>query len=308
MHLHIASLLVEQQYYFSLASGQLPQPKQGYLEFSWSATRTRHLNAYPCVATNFTYWRNKFASLADLVFSRALFDCFAFSIRSQDRSGFDADYLESEGFKLRCVDDGEELNVALAKRACDVLVLDLNLPNEDGLSIAKRIRNAYPKMGIVILTARVQGIDRTQSYESGADIYLTKPVSPSELKTVILSLSRRIDPVEVQSQWVFQPQSFLLTSPNGQNVKLTPTESAVFQELVLAGGVLPLHILIQRFGEIDTSEELNKIRFEKIISRIRSKLKPFTQEEITIQSVYKQGYQLMLSVKVANSQAHPSNF
>jgi DNA-binding response OmpR family regulator len=85
-----------------------------------------------------------------------------------------ADYLQSEGFNLRCVDDGEELNAELAKRVCDVLVLDLNLPNEDGISIAKRIRSAFPKMGIVILTARVQGVDRTQSYESGADIYLTK--------------------------------------------------------------------------------------------------------------------------------------
>jgi len=210
-----------------------------------------------------------------------------------------SDYLESEGFSLRCVDDGEELNAALSKRACDVLVLDLNLPNEDGLSIAKRIRNAYPKMGIVILTARVQGIDRTQSYESGADIYLTKPVSPSELKTVILNLSRRIDQVEVQHQWVFNPKTFSLTSPNAQTLKFTATESSVFLELVVAGGLLPLHRLIQRFGEIDLSDDFNKIRFEKIISRIRSKLKPYTHEEITIQSVYKQGYQLMLPVTVS---------
>ncbi len=209
-----------------------------------------------------------------------------------------SDYLKSEGFSLRCVDDGEELNEALSTRACDVLVLDLNLPNEDGLSISKRIRNAYPKMGIVILTARVQGIDRTQSYESGADIYLTKPVSPSELRTVILNLSRRIDHVEEQVQWVFHPKTFLLTAPNTQTLKFTATESSIFLELVVAGGLLPLHRLIQRFGEIDSSEELNKVRFEKIISRIRSKIKPFAQEEITIQSVYKQGYQLMLPVTI----------
>ena len=211
-----------------------------------------------------------------------------------------SDYLEGEGFSLRCVDDGEELNAALAKRACDVLVLDLNLPNEDGLSIAKRIRKAYPGMGIVILTARVQGKDRTQSYENGADIYLTKPVSPSELKTVLINLSRRLDHVEVQRQWVFQPKSFFLISPNAQAIKFTATESAVFLELVVVGGVLPLHRLIQRLGEIDSSEELNKVRFEKIISRIRLKLKPHVPDQMTIQSVYKQGYQLMLSVTVAN--------
>ncbi len=179
-----------------------------------------------------------------------------------------ADYLLEQGFNLRCVDDGEELNAALAEKICDVLVLDLNLPIEDGLSISKRIRKAYPKMGIVILTARVQGIDRAQSYESGADIYLTKPVSPSELKTVVLNLSRRIDHVEEQGQWIFHSKTFLLTSPNAQTLKFTATESSVFLELVVAGGLLPLHKLIQRFGEIDSSEELNKIRFEKIISRI----------------------------------------
>lgn len=213
-----------------------------------------------------------------------------------------ADYLEGEGFMLRCVDDGEELNTELAKRACDVMVLDLNLPNEDGISIAKRIRNAYPKMGIIILTARVQGIDRTQSYESGADIYLTKPVSPDELKTVLVNLSRRIAKPAVQDEWIFDPKTFCLTSPKSETVKLTPNESGIFLELVVAGGVLPLHRLIQRFGEIDSSEELNKVRFEKIISRIRAKMKIISQDEITIQSVYKQGYQLMLPVNITSEQ------
>jgi DNA-binding response OmpR family regulator len=199
---------------------------------------------------------------------------------------------------LRCVDDGQELNEALAKRACDVLVLDLNLPNEDGISISQRIRTAYPKMGIIILTARIQGKDRTQSYESGADIYLTKPVAPDELKTVLLNLSRRIDRIQVTNQWIFDPKTFCLTSPNEQPIKFTATESAVFLELAVAGGLLPFHTLIQRFGEIDSSEENNKVRFEKLISRIRSKIRPYFQEEIAIQSVYKQGYQLMIKVTV----------
>lgn len=212
-----------------------------------------------------------------------------------------ADYLQGEGFSLRCVDDGEELNTELAKRACDVLVLDLNLPNEDGISIAKRIRKAYPKMGIIILTARVQGIDRSQSYESGADIYLTKPVSPIELKTVLENLGRRIERVVCESHWYFDPRSFCLTSPNTETIKLTGTESAIFLELVVEGGVLPLHRLIQRFGEVDASEEVNKVRFEKIISRIRAKLKPYLQDEVCIQSAYKQGYQLMIPVTVASA-------
>jgi len=211
-----------------------------------------------------------------------------------------ADYLQGAEFDIRCVDDGQELNEALAKRGCDVLVLDLNLPNEDGISISKRIRKAYPKMGIIILTARIQGKDRFESYESGADIYLTKPVAPNELKTVLLNLSQRIDRIEERKQWIFDPKTFSLKTPDEQTIKFTATESAVFLELAVAGGLLPLHILIQRFGEIDSSEEHNKVRFEKLISRIRSKIKPYFQEEISIQSVYKQGYQLMLQVTINN--------
>lgn len=212
-----------------------------------------------------------------------------------------ADYLLEQGFNLRCVDDGEELNAALAEKICDVLVLDLNLPNEDGLSISKRIRKAYPKMGIVILTARVQGIDRAQSYESGADIYLTKPVSPIELKTVLINLGRRMDYEERENTWIFHPKSFSLVSPSGQTINFSATESAIFLELIISGGLLPLHKLIQRFGEIDSSEEMNKVRFEKIVSRIRLKLKPYTLEVTAIQSVYKQGYQLMLPVTVSKT-------
>ncbi|MEY3134675.1 MAG: hypothetical protein RJA39_557 [Pseudomonadota bacterium] len=211
-----------------------------------------------------------------------------------------ADFLMEEGFELRCVDDGEEMNAALTEKSCDVLILDLNLPNEDGLSIAKRIRKAYPKMGIVILTARVQGIDRAQSYESGADVYLSKPVSPIELTTVLKNLGRRMDELKVDKSWIFHPKLFSLFAPDQQVIKFTATESAIFLVLVMAGGVLPLHQMIQRFGEIDASEDHNKVRFEKIMSRIRLKLKPHTHDETSIQSVYKQGYQLMLNVTVAD--------
>jgi DNA-binding winged helix-turn-helix (wHTH) protein len=110
-----------------------------------------------------------------------------------------------------------------------------------------------------------------------------------------------MDSGESENTWIFHPNSFSLTSPSGQTVKFSASESAIFHELVVSGGLLPLHKLIQRFGEIDASEEMNKVRFEKIISRIRLKLKPYTQEDTAIQSVYKQGYQLMLPVSVSKN-------
>lgn len=76
----------------------------------------------------------------------------------------------------------------------DILVIDLNLPGEDGLSFAARIRALDPHIGIVILTGRTKAPDKVAGYRSGADIYLTKPVSPAELDAAVNTLSRRLFP------------------------------------------------------------------------------------------------------------------
>ncbi|MCX7264906.1 MAG: response regulator transcription factor [Burkholderiales bacterium] len=209
------------------------------------------------------------------------------------------DFLMDSGFSVRCVDDGEEMNVALAKKVCHVLVLDLNLPFEDGISISKRVRRAYPEIRILILTARVQHADRVDSYESGADVYLTKPVAPGELKTVLLNLCRRFHLEESLECWKFEPLLFCLTSPEHQKIHLTATETALFHELVLAEHAVPLYRLIQRVGNIDFPEEVNKVRIEKLISRLRHKIKPSGKDDLVIKSIYKTGYQLMLQVVVA---------
>ena len=109
-----------------------------------------------------------------------------------------------------------------------------------------------------------------------------------------------MEEIKTEASWVLHPKSFSLIAPNQEVIKFTATESAIFLALVMAGGVLPLYQMIQRFGEIDASDDLNKVRFEKIMSRIRLKLRSYTHDATTIQSVYKQGYQLMLHVSVAN--------
>lgn len=68
-------------------------------------------------------------------------------------------YLSEEGFDVRCADGGEAMDQALKKRTADVLILDLNLPEEDGISIVKRIRTSLPAVRILILTARTMSSD-----------------------------------------------------------------------------------------------------------------------------------------------------
>ncbi len=98
-------------------------------------------------------------------------------------------YLSEEGFAVRGVGGGgQELNEAIEALPTDILILDLNLPGEDGISITRRIRRSLPTVGIIMLTARLRSTDRLEGYASGADVYLTKPTRPEELVAVVRNL------------------------------------------------------------------------------------------------------------------------
>ena len=90
------------------------------------------------------------------------------------------------------VNCGKALDDALGVFRPDLLILDLNLPGEDGLGIARRMRTARPDIGIIMVTVREQIHDRIAGYGDGADIYLTKPTSIEELDAAIKALSRRL--------------------------------------------------------------------------------------------------------------------
>ena len=100
-------------------------------------------------------------------------------------------HLKQQGFLVYAVDRGSSLDELLLTEPIDTVVLDLNLPGEDGLSIAKRIRLSIPSIVIVMLTARTATPERLRGYEAGADIYLSKPIDPEELTATLLSQHRR---------------------------------------------------------------------------------------------------------------------
>src|SRR5690606_2100697 len=101
-------------------------------------------------------------------------------------------HLRRQGHGVAALPDGVALDAHLAGAEVDVLVLDLGLPGEDGLSIARRLRRTQPGIAIAMLTARGQLDDRLLGLNSGADIYLVKPVDMRELSAVVESLYRRV--------------------------------------------------------------------------------------------------------------------
>ena len=209
-----------------------------------------------------------------------------------------AHHLSDAGFSTRGVCDGQELNQELAISMPDVIVLDLNLPEEDGLSICKRVRQAFPAIGIVMLTARVRSIDRHEGYDSGADVYLTKPVNPAELTTVLQTLCRRISPQLDSPSWSLHVSSLQLVSPSNEVIKLTVTEAKLVQELALSGDLLSMSRLIEVFGDIDLPEPTNKLRIEQVVSRVRRKMDVLLGGQPSIKAVTRLGYKLFVRVVI----------
>ncbi|NDY84045.1 response regulator [Orrella sp. NBD-18] len=100
--------------------------------------------------------------------------------------------LHKLGYEVRGVENAIALYTTLNEFNADLLILDLNLPGEDGLNIAKRMRNARPNIGIIMVTVREHLQDKISGYTNGADLYLTKPTSIDELEAAIEALSRRL--------------------------------------------------------------------------------------------------------------------
>lgn len=115
-------------------------------------------------------------------------------------------YLADQGFAVRTVGDGAALERLLLREAADVLVLDITLPGEDGLTICRRLRAEGSTLAIVMLTARGDDVDRIVGLELGADDYLPKPFNPRELVARINAVLRRRAPADPPGAPASTPQ------------------------------------------------------------------------------------------------------
>lgn len=226
-------------------------------------------------------------------------------------------FLSSCGWQVRAVSDGMEMDEALRHAPAGIAILDLNLPFEDGISIAQRLRCAYPFMGIVMLTARVRPSDRTQGYQSGADVYLTKPASVQELQAVIQTLGRRITVAEAlqgvpdaavraasQADFELNVATLCLRQlkPVGEprEISLTPVEALLLEILARAGGqVVDTQFLIQRVPG-STSTPWNKSRLSVAMTRLRAKGLAHLGSDLSIRPVRGQGYQWAAKTQLVN--------
>ncbi|MGA1218869.1 MAG: response regulator transcription factor, partial [Pseudomonadales bacterium] len=123
-------------------------------------------------------------------------------------------FLDHAGFSVVFESDGYDVLPGLLGSTAEVVILDLGLPDIDGLEITRALRTQRPDMAIVMLTARSGPGDRLLGWREGADAYLVKPVEFKELEAVIRSVARRAGG-SMEPLWTLDEQAQLLVSPRG---------------------------------------------------------------------------------------------
>lgn len=198
--------------------------------------------------------------------------------------------LQRSGFEVFPAASGLELDEVLARESgIELAVLDVNLPGENGFSIAARLR-AASAIGIVMLTARSELDDKVQGLDTGADVYLTKPVDMRELAATLRSLRRRLrTPAGAAEIWTLDTVQWCLMPPNGAAISLSGAESILLSCLTRQPGeTVPRDEIVAALGH--RSEYFSQHRLDVLISRLRAKTAAVTTIPLPVRARRNIGY------------------
>jgi two-component system response regulator PhoP len=202
------------------------------------------------------------------------------------------------GFQVVLESDGTDIDQQLLRHPCNLLVLDLGLPGEDGLSIARRLRVQQPQLGIVMLTARGAMDDRLTGFREGADAYLVKPVDMRELAGVLFSLQRRLG-IAPSGEWRLLATKLRIETPDGLAVSLTARESALLRALAKnTPDPTTRRELAAAMGHHNLDYDYRRI--EVAISRLRKKLEAAAPGNQLLCAVRAVGYVLGAPLDILN--------
>lgn len=204
------------------------------------------------------------------------------------------EYLRLLGYDCWGADSVEAYEGQATAQAVDVVVVDVELPGETGFILARRLQQRTDRrVGVVMLTGRGGLDDRVTGLESGADVYLVKPVDLRELAANIDAVSRRILKQESTGTWRLERAQWRWIAPNGACATLTSKEYQFVAMLTeAAGATIAREELLARIWGKATLAGDN--RLDVLAYRLRRKCEPLFGGEIPIKAVHGAGYQLTL--------------
>jgi len=201
-----------------------------------------------------------------------------------------ADYAQAAGYRASVFGDGALALEAIRRQPPALVVLDLMLPGLDGLSVCRALR-AFSNVPIVMVTARVEEIDRLLGLELGADDYLCKPFSPRELMARIKAILRRASPAPA----IMVDEAARRIRIHGRALGLTPTEYGILAALARRPGqVFSRAQLLDAARENSINLEVADRAIDSHVKNLRRKLDAALPGVEAIHSIYGLGYRLDL--------------
>ncbi len=218
--------------------------------------------------------------------------------------------LSSNGNQAIGVPSAEDLNDLLLDRPFDLMLLDLNLPGEDGLSLAARLKSAQPQLRVIMMTTRTSLVDRVRGYQTGADLYLPKPVAEEELLAAVQAMERQIlreprTPHGRDDGLYLDAQSMTLLGPAGE-VLLNAREVALLMAMAQAPGYRLEHWQLMEVLGLDF-EVQSKSSLAVAITRLRSKLLQAGCPSPGLKALRLTGYQLCVHLEIGRGRTHPES-
>ncbi len=217
-----------------------------------------------------------------------------------------AKYLRTNACNVATAADGREMARAMTDHRVDLLILDVMLPGEDGLTLCRKVR-AESQVPIIMLTARGEDVDRIVGLEMGADDYMPKPFNPRELLARINAVLRRQQAARNASAiegaaalsfqgWHIDLRLRELRNPDGARVAMTSAEFDLLRTFCERPGRV-----LSRDSLLDLTQGRNAGSFERsidvLVSRIRRKIEPDPQEATMIKTVRSGGYMFTPTVE-----------
>ncbi|TQV86682.1 response regulator [Aliikangiella coralliicola] len=200
------------------------------------------------------------------------------------------DYLKASGFEATIISDGGDVIPFVKNNQLSLMVLDINLPNKNGIEICQEVRE-FSQLPVLMITARIEEADRLKGLQVGADDYLCKPFSPREMVARVESLIRRsVQPAFKPINDYFFDATNLTVTINGISMSLTQIEYRL------------LNLLASQIGQsfdrqtisatlYDDQRVVSNRTIDSHIKKLRKKLFDLTNVDL-IQSIYGVGYRL----------------
>ena len=198
------------------------------------------------------------------------------------------DYLQQASYETDIIERGDAVIAAVQDNQPDLMLLDIMLPGKDGMDVLRELRS-FSQLPVIMVTAKVEEIDRLLGLELGADDYICKPYSPREVVARVKAVLRRLEPQQSDNSPLNLNSERFEVQLNGELLKLTRTEFRLLKRL----SEHPGHVYSrdQLMDEIyDDNRVVTNRTVDSHIKNLRKKMLDAFPEKELIQSVYGVGY------------------